>query len=279
MSASSASAQNFLGSLSDYHVHTPLCHHAKGWPVDFAQRAVELGLGELGFADHNPMPTAFDQWRMDLEDLPRYLEAVEEARAQFPQLNIKLGLECDFLAGREGWVEELAKEADWDFFIGSVHYLPSGLAVDDPQSLSRFRGTDITEIWANYWKTYEQAIRSGLFDFVAHPDLPKKFGFRPEGDLRRYYEPVIAALAETGTPFEINTSGLRKKCNELYPAADFLSLAAEAGVALLINSDSHDPAELCAGYRQAVSAAWKAGFKETVRLTKRQRSFVPLPQV
>jgi len=277
VSAPSASAQNFLGALSDYHVHTPLCHHAKGWPVDFARQAVELGLGELGFADHNPMPEQFDSWRMALEDLPRYLEAVEEARAQFPQLNIKIGLECDFIAGREGWIEELAKETDWDFFIGSVHYLPSGWAVDDPQYISRFRGTDIAEIWANYWKTYERAIRSGLFDFVAHPDLPKKYGFRPEGDLRPYYEPVVAALAETGTPFEINTAGLRKKCAELYPAPAFLSLAAEAGVPLLINSDSHDPAELCAGFPQAVSAARAAGFKETVRLTKRHRSVVPLP--
>ncbi|MEI9897282.1 MAG: dihydropteroate synthase [Chthoniobacter sp.] len=78
-----------------------------------------------------------------------------------------------------------------------------------------------------------------MFDFVAHPDLPKKFGFRPEGDLRRFYEPAIAALAETKTPFEINTAGWRKDCREQYPAREFIELAAAAGVPLLINSDSH----------------------------------------
>jgi histidinol-phosphatase (PHP family) len=268
---------NPLAALSDYHVHTPLCHHANGWPVEFAARAVELGLGELGFADHNPMPEPFDHWRMDIADLPRYLDAVAEARAKFPSLEIRLGLECDFIAGQEGWIEKLAGMADWDFFIGSVHYLPSGWAVDDPQYLSRFRGGDVAEIWASYWRTYERAIRAGLFDFVAHADLPKKFGFRPAGDLRRYYEPVIAALAETGTPFEINTAGLRKECSELYPAQEFLNLAHGAGAGLLINSDAHDPAELAWGFAEAIAAARAAGFTHTRRFRRRKATLVPLP--
>jgi len=266
-----------LAALSDYHVHTPLCHHAEGWPLDFARKAVELGLGELGFAEHNPMPEPLDTWRMELEDFPKYLEVVAEARAQFPQLTIRMGLECDFIAGREGWIETLAGMADWDFLIGSVHYLPSGWAIDDPQYISRFRGAAIEEIWANYWRTYEAAIRSRLFDFVAHPDLPKKFGFRPEGDLRRYYEPAIAALAETDTAFEINTAGLRKECAELYPASEFLVLAQEAGIPLLINSDSHAVRELTAGYSEAVTAAKSAGFKEVVRFARRTRISHPLP--
>ena len=267
-----------LADLSDYHVHTPLCHHAEGWPVELAARAIELGLGELGFADHNPMPEQFDHWRMAIGDLPRYLDEVAKARAAFPQLNIRLGLECDFLDGQEAWIEKLAGMAEWDFLIGSVHYLPGAdWAVDDPQHMGRFRGRDGDEIWASYWGAYERAIRSGLFDFVAHPDLPKKFGYRPAGDLRRYYEPVITALAETGVAFEINTAGLRKTCAELYPAPDFLTLAAQAKVPLLINSDTHAPGELCAGFAEGVGAAKAAGFTHTTRFARRERSAMPLP--
>lgn len=263
--------------LTDYHVHTPLCHHATGWPSEFAARAVELGLAELGIADHNPMPEQFDNWRMSFADLPRYLESVEEARAKFPQLPIRLGLECDFIAGREAWIEKLAGMAEWDFLIGSVHYLPGAdWALDDPQHLVRFRGREITDIWASYWRTYERAIRSGLFDFVAHPDLPKKFGFRPPGDLRRFYEPALAALAECGVAFEINTAGLRKDCAELYPARDFLELACSAGVAALINSDAHAPAELGFGFAEAVTLARDVGYTEVVRFSRRQRSLAPL---
>ena len=262
--------------LADYHLHTPLCHHATGWPLEYAARAVELGLGEIGFADHNPMPEPFDDWRMSLADLPRYLDAVEQARAAFPQLTIRLGLECDFIAGREAWIEELAGMADWDFLIGSVHYLPEGWEVDHPKYIGRHAG-HAEEIWASYWRAYEQCIRSGLFDFVAHPDLPKKFGHRPAGDLRRFYEPSVRALAECGVAFEINTAGLRKDCRELYPAPEFVALACEAKVPLLINSDAHAVEELAAGFAEGVALAKAAGYTHTARFHRRQLSSVPLP--
>ncbi len=260
----------------DYHLHTPLCHHAAGWPIEYARRAVEMGLEELGFADHAPFPEPFDNWRMSLSDLPRYLAAVEEARAAFPQLTIRLGLEVDYLAGREEWIMELSRLADWDFLVGSVHYLAPGWAVDDPQFIGRFREETVEEIWELYWSAYERCIRSGLFDWVAHPDLPKKFGWCPEGDLRRFYEPSIRALAQTGGAFEINTAGLRKDCRELYPAQEFVDLAHAAGVPMLINSDAHAPEELGAGFAEASASARAAGYGETLRFARRQRRAVPL---
>ena len=273
---SSSQASLFHG-LTDYHTHTPLCHHAQGWPIDYARTAMERGLAELGFADHSPMPVAlepFDDWRMALADLPRYLDAVEEARSAFPQLPIRLGLEVDYIAGHEAWIEQLAGMARWDFLIGSVHYIAPGWDVDNPAHLSRFEAQPVAEIWHLYFAAYERCIRSGLFDFVAHPDLPKKFGHRPEGDLRRYYEPVIAALAETGTAFEINTAGLRKPAGECYPSPEFLQMAREAGVALLINSDAHAPEEVGAGFETGLALAKAAGFGEVVRFEGRKRRVV-----
>ena len=41
---------------ADYHMHTPLCLHAVGEPTELADQAVKLGLQEIGFSDHNPMP-------------------------------------------------------------------------------------------------------------------------------------------------------------------------------------------------------------------------------
>jgi len=99
---------------ADYHLHTPLCHHAEGSPVEYARAAVALGLDEIGFSDHNPMRTQFDDWRMAIGDLPRYLEIVQEARELCPALTIRLGLECDFIAGQEKWIEKLAEIAEWD---------------------------------------------------------------------------------------------------------------------------------------------------------------------
>src|SRR5277367_3817439 len=99
---------------ADYHLHTPLCHHAEGLPAEYARAAQKLGIAEIGFSDHNPMPAHFDDWRMEIGDLPRYLEMVQEAREQYPALKIRQGLECDFITGQEKWIEDLAGMAEWD---------------------------------------------------------------------------------------------------------------------------------------------------------------------
>ena len=125
--------------LADYHLHTPLCLHAEGHPREYAAQAVSQGLAEIGFSDHNPMPEYFDDWRMPISDFPRYLEMVDEARADFPQLPIRLALESDYIEGREAWTDEQAGMAPFDYLIGSVHYIAPGWDVDNPKHLSRWK--------------------------------------------------------------------------------------------------------------------------------------------
>ena len=265
--------------LADYHMHTPLCRHAEGHPSEYAARAVTLGLDEIGFSDHSPMPEAFDDWRMLREELPRYFELVEEARSAWPSIPIRLGLEVDFLPGHEGWIETLAGLADWDYLIGSVHYITADWDVDNPKWVGAGRWTEqpVEDVWRLYFAACERAIRSGLFDFFAHPDLVKKFGHRPAGDLRPFYEPLIEAAAETNTPIEINTAGLRNQAGELYPSRELLEAACAAGVPILINSDAHKPGDVGRDFGAALKLARDAGCRETVRFEKRRRRTVPLP--
>ena len=274
----------FIASLpnmfADYHLHTPLCGHAVGAPLEYVAAARACGLDEIGFSDHCPMPGTepFDDWRMRRADLPRYLDMVAEARERSAPFPVRLGLECDFIAGQEGWIEELAGLAPWDYLIGSVHYVAPGWAVDDPQFIGRYTATGAAteEIWTAYWRAYERCAASGLFDFVAHPDLVKKFGHRPPGDLRRFYEPAIAAAAAGNVAVEISTAGLRKPVGELYPAAGFLALAREARVPVVINSDAHTPQEVGQDFDQAARAARAAGYREVARFAGRHRRAVPL---
>src|SRR5262249_13456851 len=90
----------------DYHMHTPLCRHATGHPAEYAREAMRKGLPEIGFSDHSPMPEPFDDWRMDIGDLPRYFELVDEAREKTPGFPIRLGLECDYFPGQEDWIQK-----------------------------------------------------------------------------------------------------------------------------------------------------------------------------
>lgn len=260
----------------DYHMHTPLCHHATGHPAEYAQEAMRKGLPEIGFAEHNPMPEQFDDWRMAIGDLPRYFEMIEEAREKTPGFPIRLGLECDYFSGQEEWILELAGMARWDYLIGSVHYLTQGWAVDNPAHIGRYREYPPEELWTIYWAAYERCVRTRLFDFVAHPDLVKIFGARPAGDLNRFYEPVVAALAECGGAFEINTAGLRKPVREIYPALDFLKLARAANVPLVINSDAHAPEQVGMDFDAARVLAREAGYTTSLRFQSRKRTELPL---
>src|SRR5471032_2572710 len=114
----SARSWAMLNSMrTDYHMHTPLCGHAVGAPRDYILAAQQAGLAEIGFSDHNPMPTQFDDWRMAPGQLPQYVEMIKEAQREFPRMPIRLGLECDFIPGYEGHIRTLAAQADWDYLI------------------------------------------------------------------------------------------------------------------------------------------------------------------
>jgi histidinol-phosphatase (PHP family) len=189
---------------------------------------------------------------------------------------VRLGCECDFVPGTEHWIEELAAKSAWDYLIGSVHYIAPGWDVDNPKYISRFEEHSAETVWDLYWKQYILCIESGLFDFAAHPDLPKKFGHRPGGDLRRYYQPAIEAMAEHGVAFEINTAGLRKAAGEIYPAFQFLELAQQAGVPMLINSDAHAPSEVGFKFDLARELAREAGYTKVSRFDRRRRFEVEL---
>jgi histidinol-phosphatase (PHP family) len=263
---------------ADYHMHTPLCHHATGEPVDLAAHAVSIGLDEIGFSDHNPMRVDnYDEWRMNLGQLGNYIEAVDQARKSWPQLSIKLAMEVDYLPGEEDWIRELRGMHEWDYFIGSVHYVDRW-AIDNPYDLSEWDRRDTYEIWAVYFERLTMAAESGLFEIIGHADLCKKFARYPSQDCSHLYRKFLAAAAGTGTAIELNTAGLRKDCREIYPSLKILLLAKEAGVPITFGSDAHAPGEVGADFAAAVDLARQAGFTHALRFSRRQRQAVPLPK-
>lgn len=266
--------------LADYHTHTPLCRHAEGTPEAFVDAALAAGLAEFGIADHAPqVPEPFDDWRMAADELPAYFEWIERAREHAGgRIAVKAGLECDWLPGNEGWIESLAARHEWDYLIGSVHYL-DGWDFDNPRWLGRWAGADVDAVWSRYWDAYATMAKTGFFDILGHADLVKKFAHVPAGDLARYYEPAVAAIAESGAAIEINTAGWHKPCMEAYPSPAFLELAARANVPLVISSDAHAPQEVGRGFGRAVALARDAGFAGTVRFEKRTKRFAPLADV
>ena len=265
-------------NLVDYHTHTPLCMHAEGEPEDYIKHAIASGLSEYGIADHAPVgEDTFDDWRMLHHQLPQYFDWIERAKAAANgAIPVRVGLECDWLPQCEGWIERLRSDYSWDYLIGSVHYLADQWDFDNPKWLGKWSSINVEEVWTQYWATYADMIRSGLFEIHAHPDLVKKFGYTPTGDVNKYYDPAIEALVESGGVIELNTAGWYKPCKEQYPAKGFLERCAEAKVPVIVSSDAHAPVEVARDFDKAVELLKQIGFSSTVRFEQGQKSEVDL---
>ncbi|WCJ59196.1 histidinol-phosphatase HisJ family protein [Fontisphaera persica] len=262
---------------ADYHTHNALCRHAIGSPWQYAERAVAMGLEEIGCSDHSPMPQDdYDNWRMYERQLAGYVEAVLEARRRFPRLTIRLALEVDYIPGQEDWIRQLAARYPWDYFIGSVHYVANGWDVDNPYKLDEWKRRPVEAVWEEYLNRLEASIRSGLFDIIGHCDLPKKFGHRPQQDFLPRYREIFRVAAEANVAMEINTAGWRKDCREQYPARAILEAAHQAGVALVFGSDAHTPEEVGAGWAEAVELARAVGYTHWRRFSRRKAEPVAL---
>lgn len=254
----------------DYHMHTRLTD-GTGEPRDYAAVALARGLREIGCSDHGPVAAFPTDWHMKPSDLPTYVGWVRDAQREFPQLQIKLGLELDYFPGCENAIRELAGQYPWDFLLGSVHFL-GAFPVD--RSAEDWRDQDVDARWREYFALWKQAAQSRLFDSLPHPDLPKKFGFRPQTDFTDVYRDALRAVADAGVAIEISSAGLRKPCREIYPSEDFLRIARECDVPVTLGSDAHIPDDTGIDFDKLIALAHRCGYDSICRFTRRRRKMV-----
>ena len=173
-------------------MHTPLCRHAEGEPTEYAAQAARVGLTEIGFSEHAPMPgDDFDDWRMLERDLDLYIKKIDQAAAENPSVTVRKSLEIDFVPGYEEWMRDLAKRFKWDYLIVSVHYLGGKWSFDHPNHRDSWNGRDINAAWAEYYELLRQSAALGVFDIIGHCDLIKVFGDKPSGDCAAMWRPFL----------------------------------------------------------------------------------------
>ena len=274
--------------LTDYHLHLRPdgrdaeagAYHTQANVERYREVAEERGIAELGVSEHiYRFAQALSIWRHPFwetyahDDLDEYCAFVRE------QTDLRLGIEADFVPGAEDRTANLLDARDFDYVVGSVHFLREGAVdMDDYSVWDSARSPE--EIWRRYFETIAEAARSGLFDIAAHPDLVKYWGDAsgdaPEGDLRRYYEPAVEAIAEAGIAVEVSTAGLRKPAGELYPSRAFLEMCVDAGVPVALSSDAHRPQDVGADYERALELLDEVGVRELCVFEGRVRRLVPI---
>ncbi|HEX8966569.1 MAG TPA: histidinol-phosphatase HisJ family protein [Chloroflexota bacterium] len=268
--------------LVDYHVHTARCGHASGAMERYVEQAIQAGLTELGFSDHLFMywlpadrrdpQLGMAEWEHDF-----YIEDVERCRRQYAgDITIRLSTEADFIPGHERTLEGILGRYDWDYVIGSVHFI-DGWGFDDSRYLSRFEGWDMDALYARYFDLVGASAETGLFDTIGHADLVKKFGHRASGDLSGLYAGMAGRLAASGVCVEVNSAGLRKPVSEIYPHPDLLRACRAAGVPVTLGSDAHAPGEVGADFGAASRLMRAVGYQDYVTYARRRRTEVLLP--
>jgi histidinol-phosphatase (PHP family) len=273
--------------LTDYHVHlrtdeigtTPAQEFFTPANVDrYRAVAEERGIAELGVSEHvHRFRQSLDVWqhpwwqRNAIDDLDAYVQFVRE------ETDLKLGIEADFVAGREDRMANLLDAHEWDYVIGSVHFIADHAV--DMEEWSVWVSGDADKVWARYFDTLGEAASTGMYDIMAHPDLVKVWGPdrpRPDGDLRRFYERAIEGMAEGGVAVEVSTAGLRKRAKEIYPAPGFLEMTLEAGLPVALSSDAHVPGDIGRDYDRALELLDGLGITELAVFTNRERRLEPI---
>lgn len=222
--------------IANYHTHTPRCGHASGTEEEYVQAALAAGMEELGFSDHTPywFPGGYCTYmRMHTYELADYCQSVRRVQQEYKdRLKIHLGLEVEYYPAYFRELISHLREHGIEYIILGQHWI--GNELGEPYS------GDITENEKNlsrYCDQVVEAMQTGLFTYLAHPDLIRYVGDRRIYD--RHMRRICREAKQCGVPLEINLWGLHN--GKHYPAEHFWELAAEEGNTVILGADAHAP--------------------------------------
>ncbi len=237
---------------------------------EYIETAIAAGLAEIGFSDHAPLP---DEYRegitMKVSETETYLDLIEsESKRYREKIIVRTGFEVDYpLLGT--FDDRYFSDPRIDYLMGSCHFIDDWI-FDHPDFIDEFERRDINVVYTRYFEILSGLVESGLFNIVGHFDLVKKFGHRATRDLKKEIEAVFSGMPPEGVAVEINTAGLRKPVEEIYPSADIVSLLFELNVPVTLGSDSHHPSEVGHEFPARRRDAEVRRLPENLRLRKTQ---------
>jgi len=256
---------------TDYHIHTTYSD-GKEIPDAYINAALKNHLKEIGFSEHITLMPGTEDWGMDEKRLPEYVSYILNLRKKNPEVRIRLGIEIDYIPGKEKETEKIIGSFPFDYIIGSVHYLGDQTVDLGP---GFYIGKDINEIYENYFNLVCEAASTGFFDIMGHPDLVRIHRYKPQDDITHLYSMMASAFEIYDVAFEVNTNGRNKPLHDFYPDKRYLNLFAEHGVAVCVNSDAHFPARVGQFFDEAYDLLKRAGYNEMAVFKDRERFMIP----
>lgn len=264
-------------------MHTTLCGHAIGAPIEYAMMALEQGIDLISITCHIPMEwEAFGQAgiRMRRDQLETYISLVENTAKKAKDFGVEVlcGIEAEVFPdeGHMETMDEVLAAHSWDFVLGSLHaqcrsyltWLDDNKAKDDATAID------------SYFRHLIDGVQSGRYDSMSHPDVIRTYGVVSEFKPAEHEEVIrdfLQAVVEQDICMEVNTSGLNKGDFEVHPDPLILDWASELGVKLTIGSDSHKPSSVGQHFDTILPMLRSKGFKKLHYFRQRERVCIDMP--
>jgi len=259
--------------FSDYHTHPQghrVQHYTQALLQPWADWARAMHLSDIAFTDHDRYHAGID------------FDEIDRLREKNPEVQIRAGIELDndpvHSAAGSKWIER-----NWDkldFVLGSVHFLDRADQMFDsvPAGAAQFEGRDIDALYADYFRRVREIAATGLVDCLAHIDLIKIHGHRPNAEIDVLAGETLGFIRSLDLAIELSTAGWRKPVNELYPADRIIELAKKMGIPFTTASDAHSHVQLGDNFSHLAEKMSIFGIREVCVFEKHKQVRVVCPE-
>ncbi len=221
--------------IYNFHTHTERCGHASGSDEDYIKCSIEAGIKYLGFSDHAPclFPHGFDDfYRVPYDRAESYVSDLRLLREKYKKdIQISIGLEMEYYPLYFDEMLKTSRNIGAEYLILGQHFLNS----EYPDGIGAAGPTDNDEVLSLYVDEVIEAMKTGVFTYLAHPDLTCFTGDAEVYD--REIRRLCLAAKKYDTPLEINLAGIRY--NKHYPCDAFWKIAGETHAPVTIGYDAH----------------------------------------
>jgi histidinol-phosphatase (PHP family) len=255
--------------FSDYHTH-PQGHRTQNYSQALLQPWIEsarlAGLTDIAFTDHDRYHAGVD------------FDEIDRLRERNPDLKIRAGIELDndpeSSAGGRKWIEQHWDKLD--FVLGSVHFLQRDDQMFDtlPAGASQFEGRNIDEVYVDYFGRVRNIASTGLVDCLAHLDLIKIHGHRPNAEIEAIAGETLDFIYARNLAIELSTAGWRKPVDELYPSDRLIKLAMQKRIPFTTASDAHSHVQLGENFDRLAEKMAILGVREVCVYEKHKRQVI-----
>lgn len=261
----------------DGHIHSPFCPHGtQDLFEEYIKRAIQLGMEEISFTEHAPLPEGFvdptpeKDSGMDPGNLHAYIKQLSSLKEAYRnKIKINIGLEVDYIEGFEEQTKKFLDETGpmLDDSILSVHFIKHedtwhclDFSADMFGDIVGQLGS-VEAVYERYYSTIEQSLNSDLGIYkparIGHLTLAHKF--QKQFPIDRSFDERIFGLLDVirrkNYALDYNGAGLVKPlCGEPYPPERIVRQAAELGISLVYGSDAHQAQDIGQGYEALIHA-------------------------